>query len=103
MYSRSGQGEDRSEPAYYHYEFLARLDALKDAYNPFDPDRDTKVLNDPSETERQKRLDSLFANFDDLLKRANYHHMSKMEIEEATRIVSAWGINLDVDFDCFER
>lgn len=86
-----------------HHQFHARLDALKDAYAPFDPDRDTKVLRPLDDDERARRLEALFAEFDGLLQRANFKKLSHDQIEEASKAVSAWGINLDVDFSCFDR
>ena len=47
--------------AYYHYDYLRQLDALKDSYSPFDPDRDTKTFAELSETDRAKRLESITA------------------------------------------
>src|SRR5262245_16911213 len=62
--------------AYYHYEFLRRLDDLKDSYAPFDPDRDTKVLVELSDDERAKRLDTLMRELDELLVRGNFRKLS---------------------------
>ena len=87
----------------YHHEYRSRLEALKDDYAPFDPDRDTRQLVTIPDEERAKRLDALFADFDELLQRGNFRRLSRQQIQAATREVSAWGINLDVDFDCFER
>src|SRR5207249_11510391 len=52
--------------AYYHYEYQQRLDDLKDAYAPFDPDRDTRVLAELTDAQRQKSQDDLFAKFAEL-------------------------------------
>ncbi len=88
--------------AFYHYDYLKQLESLKDAYSPFDPDRDTKCLVEVSETDRHKRLDSLCGEFGNLLQRANFRKLSHDEIAAASREVSAWGINLDVDFSAFD-
>src|SRR5205085_11836719 len=48
-------------------------------------------------------LDKLFDEFTWLLERANFKHLSRDAILEATRGVSDWGLNMDVDFDVFER
>jgi Protein of unknown function (DUF3754) len=89
--------------AYYHFEFLQRLDALKDSYAPFDPDRDTKVLVEPGADERAKRLDALMRDLDELLVRGNFRKLTHEQIEAATNEISPWGINLDVDFGAFDR
>ena len=41
-------------------EYLAKLEELKDAYAPFDPDSETRPLKEASPEERQKNRDRLF-------------------------------------------
>jgi hypothetical protein len=89
--------------SFFHHEYRERLEALKDAYAPFDPDRDTLDVQPVSESQRQQRLESLFQEFDGLLQRANFIRLDHDRIVQATQSVSAWGINLDVDFNCFDR
>lgn len=89
--------------AYYHYEFHARLEQLKEAYAPFDPDRETKMLVELTEAQRQKKLEELYAAFDELLQRGNFQRLTREQINAATREVSAWGLNMDVDFSVFDR
>jgi len=89
--------------AYVHHQFHDRLEKLKDAYAPFDPDRDTKQLAKLDDSERGGRMKSLFDDFDELLSKANFRKLTRDQIEAASQAVSNWGINLDVDFDCFER
>jgi hypothetical protein len=87
----------------YHFEYLERLEDLKTEYAPFDPDRVTVELTTLTPQEREQRLDRLFENFRWLLERANYKRLTKEDIEAATKEVSDWGLNMDVDFDVFER
>lgn len=87
----------------FHVDYFRHFQRLKDAYAPFDPDADTKNLRPLPDDERQKRLDTVFAEFDWLLGRANFRRLSDADIEAATAAVSDWGINMDVDFDVFER
>jgi hypothetical protein len=89
--------------AYYHYEFLRRLDALKDDYAPFDPDRETKLFAELSDDQRGKKLDDLIRDLDDLLARGNFKKLTRDQIEAATGEISPWGLNLDVDFAAFDR
>lgn len=89
--------------AYYHYEFHTRLEHLKDAYAPFDPDRETRSLRELTEQQRQKKLDELFQAFHELLERSNFKRLTHEQIQAATREVSAWGLNMDVDFNVFDR
>jgi hypothetical protein len=89
--------------AVFHYEYHGHLEKLKNAYAPFDPDADTRTLTPLSPEEKQKRLDGLFEDFIWLLERANFKRLSREEIAAATKGASDWGLNMDVNFDVFER
>ncbi|MCX7700791.1 MAG: TMEM143 family protein [Gemmataceae bacterium] len=89
--------------AYLHHLYHQRLDSLKDLYSPFDPDRDTILTRELTPEQRAERLEKLYQQFHDLLTSANFRHLSREEMQQATRDVSLWGINLDIDFDCFDR
>src|SRR5262249_22077012 len=65
---------------------------------------DTKTLHPIAPEQKQERLDGLFTEFTKLLERANFKHIGRKEIEEAiSGGASDWGINMDVDFNVFER
>lgn len=90
--------------AVFHYEYQGRLDALKDDYAPFDPDAETRPLTVLSEAERGERLEQLFHDFVALMERANFQRLERSAIESAVKGgASRWGINMEVDFDVFER
>lgn len=89
--------------AYYHRIFHARLQQLKNDYAPFDPDADTKVFKTLSPDERGKAQDRLFEDFCSLLERANYKRMTRAEIEKEMEGSSYWGIDMDVEWNVFER
>jgi hypothetical protein len=89
--------------ALFHHQYHRQLQALKDEYAPFDPDADTKYLKPPTEAERSAMLERLFTNFTHLMEKANYKRLTREEIQAATETVSEWGLNMDVDFDVFER
>src|SRR5271170_2638435 len=61
----------RQVSALFHFEYLKKLEELKDAYAPFDPDSETRPLKELSPEERQKNLDRLFEQFVALMERAN--------------------------------
>ncbi len=88
---------------HYHLAYFEHLQALKDAYAPFNPDADTRAPPPLGEDERQARLDRLFGELDWLMGRANYRRLSRADLEAATAVVSDWGLSMDVDFDVFER
>lgn len=87
----------------FHFEYHGLLDELEDAYAPFDPDAVTRPLTTLSSAERFERMNSLFEHFRALMRRANFKHLDKKAIIEATKLVSDWGLNMDVNFDLFER
>ena len=49
--------------ATFHFEYQAKLEDLKDAYAPFDPDADTKPCKPLHAEERKEREDKVFAAF----------------------------------------
>ena len=89
--------------ATFHFEYHAKLEELKDAYAIFDPDADTQPLCAPSVEQAEGRVHELFEKFSALLERANFMRLSRADILEALKGSSDWGINLDVDFDVFDR
>src|SRR5437879_1460913 len=89
--------------AIYHFEFNQRLDELKTAYTPFDPDCDTKSLVKLSAEEKQRRLNDLFSDFAWLLERADFKHLTQQDVEPALHRASDWGIRTEVDFSAYER
>lgn len=89
--------------AIIHFEYHQHLSRLKDSYAPFDPDAETLPLEPLSEAKRQHWLDKLFAEFAWLVERANYRRLSRNDLETAMTGYTDWGVNLHVDFDCFER
>ncbi len=86
-----------------HLEYHAELGALKADYAPFDPDTDTVSLFPPTTGERQDQLDDLFRRFAWLLQRANFTRLPQAALAEALAGHTHWGINLEVDFNVFDR
>lgn len=89
--------------ATFHFEYHRLLEELENAYAPFDPDTVTRPLFPVSPAERLGKIADFFEGFRALMERANFKHLDKEAIIEATKVVSDWGINMDVDFDVFER
>jgi hypothetical protein len=89
--------------ATYHFQYNQRLEELKEAYAPFDPDRDTCDLVKLSAEERQQHLNALFCDFAALMDRAHFKHLCQDDLVPVLRNASDWGIRMDVDFSAFER
>jgi Protein of unknown function (DUF3754) len=89
--------------ATYHFEYLKLLEDLKNEYAPFDPDSVTVTIKKLGTDERAAQLEELFGRFGWLMERANFAHLGKDAIEKAMQEVSDWGLNMEVNFDVFER
>jgi Protein of unknown function (DUF3754) len=86
-----------------HHEYRSRLEELKTAYAPFDPDSDALAQYELSNEDRRARCRRLFDRFDGLLMRANYRRLMREELEEALRSPSDTGLRLHLDLALFEH
>lgn len=90
--------------AFFHYEYHARLELLKDSYAPFDPDRDTRMTAEERSAENRAAAHERFARaLQEILEKANYRRVSRAEIDEALVRESLFKLRLHVDFDDFEE
>ncbi len=87
----------------FHYEYHHQLEDLKDQFAPFDPDAVTKTVKPLPAGDKEQKLDDLFQRFTWLMERANFKRLDRQAIESAMTEVSAWGLNMEVDFNVFER
>src|SRR5262249_51471387 len=88
---------------HYHHEFHARFCRIKDAYAPFDPDRDTVAIQQLSGDEQDRAIMCLFDEIKGLLEKANYEELSRDEAEQTMAGASLWGLDLDVDWSVFDH
>ncbi len=93
----------RTVVSHVHTIYQAEIRQLKDAYAAFDPDADPKPLDPPTGEKRQAALDRLFDTFVHLMRRANYRRLARDEMEQIMRGASAWGVDMDVAWDAFEK
>lgn len=85
----------------YHFRFHGKLEELKEAYFPFNPDRDTQTRRafGPAELEAcEKRL---VGKLSEILNDANYEQVTQEEIESALNEESLFHIKLRVHFGDF--
>jgi len=88
--------------AILHFEYQQRLEALKDAYAPFNPDTDTRriqVLDDADRAECQRRL---LVELRALLDAANFEEVTERDLKVAFESESLLEVRLSVNFDDFE-
>ena len=81
----------------YHFEFHQKLEALKDAYAPLNPSRDTRVLFPSNES------DTLLSQLNELLDGANYDRLADEDLTLALEQTSLFNLQLQVDFTEFEE
>ncbi len=89
--------------AHIHTLYQAEIRQLKDAYSAFDPDADPKPLVPLTDEQRVVALDRLFDTFVHLMRRANYRRLTRPQMESIMRGASAWGLDLDVAWDAFDK
>ncbi len=89
--------------ATFHFQYHTDLEDLKNAYAPFNPDAIAPSRAHLPEGEREVLLDSFFEKFNWILARANFRRLARTDLEAVLGQASAWGVNLDVDFDVFDR
>lgn len=81
----------------YHFEFHDKLEALKDAYAPLNPSRDTRVVF-PAASDV-----ALLPKLDELLNDANYDKLGEAQLQQAMEETSLFNLHLHVDFSEFEE
>jgi hypothetical protein len=86
-----------------HHQYHDRLESLKQAYAPFDPDADARPLAELDEVERTALARKLFVQFSELLERANFRRLSREDLEAALNAASDWSVNVQVDLSIFEQ
>jgi hypothetical protein len=86
-----------------HHEFHGRLEALKDAYHPFNPDSDTRAIAELDEGERAAAQHRLAEELAALAEAANYERISMEDLDRAFAEESLLKVRLVADFDDFEE
>ncbi len=88
---------------HYHSELLPKLKDIKDAYAPFDPDADTQLIKEHDTDTRAKDLDQLFQETRELLAKANYRELPRLEVMQLLEGQTNWGLQMDVAWDVFDK
>jgi hypothetical protein len=86
-----------------HHEFRGRLEALKDAYYPFNPDVDVRSVHEPSAAERDAAQERLVEELTALAEAANFERISTDDLDRAFVEESLVKVRLEADFDDFEH
>ena len=88
--------------ALLHHVYRQRHEQMTYLYAPLDPDRDTLLMNLPLAEPRENLCDEMLTRLADVLRRANYHRLSREEIQRAMDAASRWGVRMRVDFNALK-
>jgi hypothetical protein len=86
-----------------HQEFRTRLEALKDTYQPFNPNTDTRTLVELGPAEREAAEQRLVDELTALAEDANFERISTDDLDRAFTEESLVKVRLEADFDDFEQ
>lgn len=86
-----------------HFDYHELLESLKNNYAPFDPNADTKQLNQLSLVEREQCQKNFADNFANILNAANFEKVTEQDLQEALTEESLFKVRLEVEFDDFEQ
>ncbi|MBW3562652.1 MAG: polysaccharide biosynthesis tyrosine autokinase, partial [Actinobacteria bacterium] len=89
--------------AIFHHEYHSRLEALKDAYAPFHPDPDTRVVRTYDDGDRREARETLTDGLRELLDEANFEEVSFEELEAAFEEDSLVELELEIDRSEFDE
>ncbi len=86
----------------FHFELHKRLEHLKNCYAPFDPDRDTRQIEntDANVNELKGELEKQLKV---VLGQANFEPVSESDLQGALHAESLFKVKLQVDFNDFEE
>ncbi len=88
--------------ARFHFEFVDEINSLKRLYDPFDPDRDTQLLDELSETQREEAFSELRHRYEKLLCSGNYVKLTRDQLLACMESRNELGLSVRVDLDDYE-
>jgi hypothetical protein len=88
--------------ALFHFEYHRNLETLKNCYAPFNPDADTRLLNQHTVEEKRKLQKKLVTELTAVLNAANFEQITAEDLEQALAEESLFKIRLEVDFNDFD-
>lgn len=89
--------------AIFHVEHLSSLICLEEIYDTLDPDSNIVDLKTVSDEKREALTNALLSQLEELLTSAHYKRLSREELERAIEVGCQWGVQLDVNFNIFNR
>lgn len=111
MISASDCGEDQRKQfcmflemvrARFHFEFVDEIQSLMRLYDPFDPDRDTQLLEELSDEQREEAFAELRGRYEQLLRRGNYVKLTREQLLACMESRNEFGLSVRVNLDDYE-
>ena len=85
----------------FHYEFHQRLEHLKEAFAPLDPNSEARPIPGEVAASKDASRTRLWAAFRELLTRANFTEVSDEELQHALNAESVFDVKLHTKLDDF--
>ena len=85
-----------------HYQYHEQLEALKNSYSYFDPNKDTRELHFPDKRSLKQSQKAFSKGFASLLNAANFEKVTDDDLTAALKEESLFKVRLAVSFDDFE-
>lgn len=85
-----------------HAAYQDQFRKLKAAYAPFDPDCELAEFDTPAAADPAVVAD-LFERFAALMKKANFHRLTRDELVVLMHGASEWGVDMHVPWDAYEQ
>ncbi|HAX77298.1 MAG TPA: DUF3754 domain-containing protein [Cyanobacteria bacterium UBA11372] len=89
--------------AYYHFNLHQKLELLKSNYAPFNPDADTKFINELTPDQKANMQAQLVTVFEKILTQANYIRLTKKMLQLALKEKSLIELKTQIDFADFDQ
>jgi hypothetical protein len=86
-----------------HHQFRDRIEALKDAYHPFNPEADTRTVGQITSAERQSAQQRLEDELTALAQAANYTPMNVDELTRAAGVHSLLKVRMEINTDVIDK
>jgi hypothetical protein len=86
-----------------HHRFQARIEALKEAYSPFNPEADTRVMGELTREQRQAAQHRLETELTALAEAANFTEIDAEDLNRALSEHSMLKVKMAIDLDAIDK
>ena len=87
----------------FHQQFHQVLREMSEAYTDFDPDSISVDLQSDEEATAAQKKETFYEHWSELVEKANYQKLTRVDIEKALSAAKMFGIRLSINFDAFQH